>query len=258
MRFPDRNIVYETAAIEAYYSEQRIRWAQFYESERLVFEQLALGATTSVLDVGCGCGGLGLALRERFGVAAYTGVDINRQVIATARRLYPQGRFLHGDILEIAAHELAYASFDAVISLSCIDWNVQFTQMLTRSYCYVKPGGSLVSTFRLTDLESVTDPEHSYQYINFAGRREGEVAPYVVLNFADFMRQVSALGPTRISGVGYWGPPSSTAVTPVTKIVFAAVALQKPFAAGSQPAIHLDLPADLMDQPGDAATSRRL
>ena len=243
----DRNIAYQTPAIEAFYRRERIRWDQFYESEQLVFEELGLGAASAVLDIGCGCGGLGLALLERFGVSNYTGVEINRQAAETAKRMYPQGRFLHGDILSIPAHELADESFDAVISLSCIDWNIQFSEMLFQAYRYVKPGGSFVSTFRLTPCESIIDPVRSYQYINFEGKREGEVAPYVVLNFGDFMRYLTALAPSRIRGFGYWRPPSSTASTPFSRIVFAAIAMQKQSdSLRHSPVIQLDLPGDLV------------
>jgi ubiquinone/menaquinone biosynthesis C-methylase UbiE len=258
MTMTDRNIAYETPAIEAYYRRERIRWDQFYESERLVFEELGPGAASSVLDIGCGCGGLGLALLERFGISNYTGVEINRQAAETAKRMYPQGRFLHGDILSIPTHELAYKTFDVVVSLSCIDWNVQFSEMLLQAYRYVKPGGSFVSTFRLTACESMIDPARSYQYINFEGKRKGEVAPYVVLNFGDFMSRVTPLAPSRIRGVGYWRAPSSTAVTPFSRIVFAAVAIQKQ--SGSQqhsPVIQLDLPEDLMAGSADTVLARQ-
>jgi len=38
---------------------------------------LELGANDSILDIGCGCGGSGLALRDEFGVQKYSGVEIN-------------------------------------------------------------------------------------------------------------------------------------------------------------------------------------
>ena len=61
-----------------------IRPESTYKSGKVV----QTSGATSVLDVGCGCGGLGLALAERFGVSRYTGVEINAAAVAeSARRL---------------------------------------------------------------------------------------------------------------------------------------------------------------------------
>jgi SAM-dependent methyltransferase len=241
-----KNIEYSTPAIEAFYREHRVRWDQFYESERVMFERLGLTPSSSVLDIGCGCGGLGLALRERFGVVHYTGVEINRQAAQSAAIVNPQGRFLAADILAVAPAELAAASFDLVVSLGCIDWNVQFPQMLARAYEYVKPGGCFLSSFRLTPGASLFDLQRSYQYINFEGKREGEVAPYVVLNPRDLMSMLTVLHPERIAGFGYWGTPSASAVTELDRVVFAVVAVQKGTAPAQRPVVDLDLPQEVV------------
>jgi SAM-dependent methyltransferase len=240
------NIEYTTPAIEAFYRQHRVRWEQFYESERVVLAELGLTAASSVLDIGCGCGGLGLALRERFGVTAYTGVEINRRAAATARLVYPAAHFVCGDLLTLPAETLPAASFDVVVSLGCIDWNVEFSHMLARAFSYVRPGGSLVCSFRLTPGESLSDLRRSYQYINFDGKREGEVAPYVVLNARQLVQYLTALGPARIRGYGYWGTPSPTAVTPHDKLVFAVMAVRKRANGGDGLELDLDLPQDLL------------
>jgi SAM-dependent methyltransferase len=240
------NIEYTTPAIEAFYREHRIRWDQFYDSERVVLTELAPSAATSVLDVGCGCGGLGLALRDAFGVTDYTGVEINRQAAATARAMNPAGRFICADMLSVTAQQLADESFDLVVSLSCIDWNLQFAAMLARAYRHVKPGGQLVASLRLTARESLLDIGRSYQYINFDGRRDGELAPYVVLNVRDLLRDLLALAPERVRGYGYWGAPSVTAVTPLAQIGFAVFALRKGVRVSASTRVELDLPTELM------------
>lgn len=242
-----KNIEYKTPAIEAFYREHRVRWEQFYESERVVFTKLGLSSVCSVLDVGCGCGGLGLALRERFGVVNYTGVEINQPAVETAKAMNPAGRFLCADILALSARELASESFDIVVSLSCIDWNVQFAAMLAQAYRYVKPGGYLVASFRLTPGESVLDIRRSYQFVNFVGQKEGEVAPYVVLSIGALLEYLKALAPARIYGFGYWGSPSSTAVTPFNRLCFAVVAAQKNPGSSTGAVIDLDLPAELLE-----------
>lgn len=240
------NIPYTTPAIEAFYRQHRIRWQQFYESERVVLEELDLGAASSVLDIGCGCGGLGLALNERFGVNDYTGVEINAQAAATARAMNPRARFLCADILGVSSAELPQEGFDLVVSLSCIDWNLQFAPMLARAYGYVKPGGHLLASLRLTTGDSLLDMRKSYQYINFEGHRSGEIAPYVVLNVAALLRELLALAPAGVRAFGYWGAPSASAVTPVTKVGFTVVAVQKPRAPAATTRFDLQLPTELL------------
>jgi SAM-dependent methyltransferase len=240
------NIEYKSAEIERFYREHRTRWEHFYESERVVFERLGLGETTSVLDIGCGCGGLGLALRERFGVTRYTGIEINRPAAAAAEEVCPWGRFLAADILALPPRSLETAAFDVVVSLGCIDWNVRFEDMLASAYRYVRKGGHFVSSFRLTRGASQLDMAHSFQYINFDGKKEGEVAPYVVLNTADLLARLTKLEPERISGFGYWGRPSPTAVTPCAEVGFVVVAVRKGETPTKRAVIDLDIPADLL------------
>src|ERR1700676_4995672 len=97
----NRNIAYQTDQLVRYFSRNRIAWPQFYESERVIIDGLNLDAGRSVLDIGCGCGGLGLALRERYGVRNYTGVEINPLAAEAAGRMNPQAEFLCGDILRL-------------------------------------------------------------------------------------------------------------------------------------------------------------
>lgn len=246
MAITPRNIEYKTLAIESYYRQHRTGWNQFYESERVVFEKLGLNAATMVLDIGCGCGGLGLALHERFGVVDYTGIEINRQAAETAKAMNPKARFLCADILALGGCELAEESFDLVVSLSCIDWNIRFAEMLVKAYGCVKAGGYFVSSFRLTPEESIIDLRRSYQYINFEGKREGEVAPYVVLNADQLLDQLTALAPARILGFGYWGSPSATAVTPFDKVGFAVIAVQKAAGPVERPIVDLEFPSGLI------------
>ena len=80
----NKSIAYQTDQLARYFTHHRVSWPQFYESERNIINQLALGANDSILDIGCGCGGLGLVLRDECAVQKYTGVEINS--LAAKRR----------------------------------------------------------------------------------------------------------------------------------------------------------------------------
>lgn len=234
------NIVYQTDKIERYFSQNRINWPQFYESEREIISKLNIGQSHTILDVGCGCGGLGLALRDQFGVEKYTGVEINSLAAESARKMNAGAQILCGDFLDLRQNILQGKRFDVVFSLSCFDWNIRFSEMLSAAWEQVQPGGALVATFRLVMGEGCDDLKRSYQYINYDGEMNGECAAYVVLNVNELMRRLVDLNPADISAFGYFGVPSSTAVTPYEKLCFAAFSITKR-KEGDQTPVQFDL-----------------
>lgn len=238
------NIKYETDSIESFYKEHRVTWDDFYPSEKKMFETLELNRQSCVLDVGCGCGGLGNALDSRFNVKNYVGIDINKKAIDTARKLFAQYTFLEGDVLDLKSPEIPNNYFDLVVSLGCIDWNVEFDKMLEAAMNYVKPGGVFLSSFRFSNELEKHSQSKSYQYINFQNQHEGEQAPYIVLNPNDLFDKLLQFKPSAIKGYGYWGSPSKTAITPYEKICFTVLAITK--GPDDQCQFNLELPNDLV------------
>ena len=189
---------------------------------------------------------MGLALHERFGVEDYTGIEINFEATEAARVLNPSACIIHEDILKISTEQLG--DFDTVVSLSCIDWNVEFDAMLRKAWTLVRRGGSLVVSLRLTEKEGINDIGKSYQFINFDGKREGEIALYVVLNAKEWMNTAKSLPDiSYIRAFGYYGAPSVTAVTPYEQVCFAVFALEKTVKPYDSLTLDLfGLPIDLM------------
>jgi trans-aconitate methyltransferase len=161
-----------------------VSWSQFNEFERYIFNQLELGASDSILDIGCGCGGLGLGLNDEFGSQKYTGIEINPLVSEKAEILNPKTIIFCGDFLDLRENSLLDKHFKVVFWLSCFDWNIKFSDMLSAAWDHVQPGGNLVATFRLTTDVGCDDIKQSYQYINFDGMMDGECASYALLNGA--------------------------------------------------------------------------
>ena len=234
----EKNIEYKTHKIAIHFKNNRITWEQFYESEREIIGRLGLTKNSTVLDIGCGCGGLGLVLLDQFGVANYSGVEINSFAAETAKKMNSKAQIYRGDILDLSENILNEKQFDIVFSLSCVDWNVQFDEMLISAWRFVRPGGKLVATFRLTTDEGSKDMRHSYQYINFDGMMEGETANYVVLNVNEILQQLLDFNPLGISAYGNWGEPSETAVTPYKTICFSAFSIIKREANDDSPVIY--------------------
>jgi len=157
----------------------------------------------------------------------------------------PDARILSGDFLELRKGELGADGFDVVFSLSCVDWNVCFDEMLDAAWSLVLPGGYLVATFRLTDGEGCNDMGRSYQYINYQGIREGECACYVVVNARSLLRRLRDFHPSEIRAFGYWGAPSKTAVTPYERLCFSAFSIRKRTEPSDACIIDLKLPAEI-------------
>lgn len=243
-----KNIIYQTDQIARHFARNRVTWQQFYESERVIIDQLHLDQHHQILDIGCGCGGLGMALRDQFGIENYTGVEINTSAAEAGRVMNPKAHIVCGDILDLGQNAFHDKRFDVVFSLSCVDWNVRFSDMLAAAWNYVSPGGHLVATFRLTGEEGCSDFERSYQYINFDGILEGERASYVVLNAKTLIEQLVTFNPSKIKAYGYWGAPSITAVTPYETLCFAALSIRKrkPYDVGAL-RCQLELPAEILE-----------
>ena len=243
----EKNIVYKTGKLADYYANSRTKWEQFYESEKIVIEGLGIASTDSILDIGCACGGLGLVLREKFGVTNYTGIEINELAAHKAEAMNPSAVFHCGDFLELSESVISGEVFDFVFSLSCFDWNIQFDEMLLSVWNHVAEGGTLVATFRIVATEGSTDMKKSYQYINFDGNLAGEKAAYIVLNAQELFGKLLAFSPSSITACGYFGAPSRTAITPYTDICFTAISITKRQGNDNvKPRLDLQLPNEIL------------
>ena len=218
---------YKSPQISQFYKQNRCSWAELYNSERSVFSGFKSLKGATILDLGCGCGGLGRALSEKFEGFSYTGIEINQQAVDTAKSIFPPGTFVCSDILDL--DDRYSEAFSLVISLSCIDWNVEVLPMLTKAWSFVSPGGSLLLSVRMTEQSpSLMDINQSYQYINFSGSCQGEIAQYTVFNKDELIQLLSNLDSCSvIEGNGYPGAPSKTAVTPFEMIIFAVLVVKK-------------------------------
>ena len=83
------------------YDPRSLGWSVGYQETR--FKNLTMVGDLndcSILDVGCGFGDLCGYLCEQDIQVKYTGVDINRNFIRTAREIYQDAHFIEGDFEE--------------------------------------------------------------------------------------------------------------------------------------------------------------
>lgn len=230
------NIAYKSKKFSERYNSYRISWQDLYDSEKAVLEQLPFNSDDSILDLGCACGGLGIALKEKFNVEKYIGIDINLPAITQGNIINPSATLFHGDILDVQFNTLG--TFDKVISLSCIDWNIEYELMLDRSWEFVKPGGYLIVSIKLTDQSSICDINTSYQYID-----NTEKAQYTVINIKDFIDRINRFNVAEVIANGYWGDIKPNTISPYSKVCFSVFAIKK---ADNQYLKKLDLPDDIL------------
>ena len=235
-----KNIAYQSPEISQYYAKHRIKWEDFYDSEKFIIEKLGLQNDHEILDIGIGCGGLGLALKEKFGVNRYTGIEVNKMAARIATKLNPDAKILCGDFLTLSNSVILNETFDSVFSLSCIDWNIQFDKMLSSAWSHVSDGGALIATFRIVAGAGCDDINMSYQHVNFSEEMSGEHVAYVVVNAKELFSKLMAFLPSSITAYGYFRKPSVTAVTPYNKICFGAFLIRKKI-SGKDIGTKLDL-----------------
>lgn len=117
----------------------RVLQAPFHERKLAPFlRRLDQQSATRVLDVGCGPG----TNARHFCSVQYTGVDINPEYIANAKRRFP-GRFLVGDVTDPAM--LPAEQFDCVLLNSLMHHldDVAVSGLLGRLGRLLAPGGSI-------------------------------------------------------------------------------------------------------------------
>lgn len=237
LRLP--NIFYKSDKLSKKYSNERLVWDEFYPSERSVFDRVGFTLSNKILDLGCGCGGLGLVLKKRYGVKNYTGIDINNDNIENAKSINPDAILNHGDILDQKFNPYI-RKFDRVISLSCIDWNNETDHMIDRAWSFVSPGGVLISSMRLTNEKTIKDIKKAYQHID-----ENEIAQYTIFNTTELLKTFSNLNPRSIYAYGYWGDIKSNTVAPYKKVVFSVFAISKKYEENIKgTSISLNIPSD--------------
>ncbi len=96
--------------------------------------------------------------------------------------------------------------------------------------------------------EGINDINQSYQHINFDNLQEGELAPYVVLNFQELLELLKKFNPSEIKASGYWGKPAGSAVTPYKRVCFAAFSISKKSTSDDAQIIYdLDLPPEFIN-----------
>ncbi|MFM2129438.1 MAG: High confidence in function and specificity [Pseudomonadota bacterium] len=101
--------------------------------------RVPIEAPTTVYDLGCGAGQTVALLAARFPGAQVMGVDSSAEMLADARRSFPEHRFVAGDIAAFRAVPPAHLVF----SNAALQWLPDHDRLLPRLFGEVRVGGVL-------------------------------------------------------------------------------------------------------------------
>ena len=119
----------------------------------------------SVLDIGCGAGGIDLALAANHGAAYVTGIDVEDSVIAHARALVAaEGLSGRIGLVKVAPGPLPFppATFDVVFSKDSVIHIPDKPALMAEVARVLKPGGWFLASDWLIGTEAVSEQMAAY------------------------------------------------------------------------------------------------
>ncbi len=119
----------------------------------------------SVLDIGCGAGGIDVALVQRHGAAHVTGIDVEDPVLDRARTLVARAGLADRiDLAKVSPGPLPFgdARFDVVFSKDSIVHIPDKTALMTEVFRVLRPGGWFLASDWLIGTEAISPAMAAY------------------------------------------------------------------------------------------------
>lgn len=226
--------------VVTFYATQRSSRDALHPSEAHFLPRLLKPGLT-VLDVGCAAGGFCRILRELEPDIRYTGVDLSGEMIAEARRRYPDQRF------EIAPGEklpFRDGSFDLVLCTGGTLPMILSWRSVLQECWRVSRARVLFDVRAVGEGEDLEDIKQSYIKLAFSDEwEERAVSPYVVITMGSLYKAVMSLTPTprEVLGFGYYHAVSDMAVTRYREVCMTTLCVGKDPTEG-QPVLEWDVP----------------
>jgi SAM-dependent methyltransferase len=133
----------------------------------------------AVLDIGCGAGGIDVALVEAHGAAFVTGIDVEDDVIDHARRLIDRhGLAARIGLCKVVPGPLPFppGTFDVVFSKDSIVHITDKAALMAEVFRVLKPGGWFLASDWLIGHDGTPSPEMA-AYIAAEGLDFGMASP---------------------------------------------------------------------------------
>ncbi|NCC39612.1 MAG: class I SAM-dependent methyltransferase [Gammaproteobacteria bacterium] len=135
-------LYHELAWLWPLWGDAQTEYAHYCQSVVDRIRRHAQRPVSTLLDIGCGGGKNVLNLKDDFEV---TGLDLSPEMLAQARTLNPECRFVQGDMRTFRLDE----TFDAVLmddAISHMNSRADFVAALRTAHAHLRPGGVLIAT----------------------------------------------------------------------------------------------------------------
>ena len=219
-----------------YWQNNRNKLSDLYPSERYFLES-DLENVESVLDVGCAAGGSYSFCLEANYSLNYTGIDVSESLISMASEIHTDATFIHYEGYSLPFPE---NHFDIVFSLGVLHhlrhWKSIIEQMVKLSKKYT------IFDLRLTDNETLDEPNEYYQKIAFGEKWDGKTAiSYIVVNINElikFFQEKFLKGGYRIESYGYFAKPTNLSNIPYDEVFMCCIRIEK---KSKSPGVFVDI-----------------
>jgi SAM-dependent methyltransferase len=209
---------WNTREIASFYQTKRSQPEHLYPTEKYFLPDI-LPKVKTVLDVGCATGGFYRIMRAFHPEIQYVGVDISPDLVAQAKRDYPEAEFHVSDGVHL---DFLDRTFDLVHSSGVLHLNSAYRQMVQAMWA--RAGRYLLCDFRLTWGKSLQGT------LTLEGAQAQDAPlPYNVLNVSELMVFLDHLEPSPISiqAKGYLHEISHFAKLDIRETIMAFFLLSK-------------------------------
>jgi ubiquinone/menaquinone biosynthesis C-methylase UbiE len=210
-----------------FFEKERSTTSHIYPSEWFFLKQ-KMADNLSFLDIGCAKGGMANVLAENLQAFDYTGVDINADMIAAAKKRYPRQTFYQ--ITEDDYTQLQGERFDIVLCLGILHLHESWRNTITEAWRHTKR--YLILDLRETHQRSIEDKNASYFIMDFdnpAQPSTNVTLPYNIINNAEVLQTLHEICPdaSRIAHYGYTQKLSALTVSPLKNVMTTVYCIEK-------------------------------
>ncbi len=209
-----------------YWQISRRKLDDLYKSERYFFEDAVRNCKTA-LDIGCAAGGFSMICKSLNPAIQYVGIDSSNELITAARDSYPE----KSDMFKcFDGYNIPYAndSFELVFSFGVLHHLLHWEDMLQQMY--LKATKYVLFDVRLTQGDTIKDPEKSFQKVAFNEKWDGKTkVPYIVVNENYMTKLLSRISSDadRIQCYGYHCEPTKDATLTCSDLKMMAFLIEK-------------------------------
>ena len=236
----NKSLPFNTNYFKDYYNNYRNKYEDLFSSEKYFFNQV-LESSENILDVGSASGGMYEIINDLYSHISYQGVDISSELIAEARKIYPEGIF---SIIDGKTLPFSNDQFDSVISFGTTVHETNWKHLLLE--CFRVAKNKLLIDIRLTNNSTINSLKKGYV-------KDGSNIkyPYVVINFKEFLGFLKSLKNIEIVSIyGYFGNANKDSILPKNyqEIIMASVLIEKSYLKknleDNQIDLNINLPID--------------